>query len=84
MIVCEKRALCECIRDRCTRTGTGRVLEIAKQIEFSVDVLLSFRVAVLLLRALMHEFARVSQAIIHGAAQTKKTATSQIKLNFYE
>ena len=30
-------------------------------------------VAVLLLRALMHEFTRVSQAIIHAAAESKKT-----------
>jgi hypothetical protein len=31
---------------------------------------------VLLLRALMHEFARVSQAIIHGAVQSKKSDPS--------
>jgi hypothetical protein len=31
---------------------------------------------VLLLRALMHEFARVSQAIIHGAVQSKKSDSS--------
>ena len=29
--------------------------------------------AVLLLRALVHEFARVSQAIIHGAVKSKRT-----------
>jgi hypothetical protein len=31
MIVCENRALFECIRDRCKRTGTGTVVRIAKQ-----------------------------------------------------
>jgi hypothetical protein len=67
MIVCENRALSECIRDRCKRTGTGRMLRIAEQIEFTVNILLSYPFAVLLLRALRHEFARFSQAIIHGA-----------------
>ena len=33
---------------------------------------------VLLLRALMHEFARISQAIIHGAVQFRKLPTPQL------
>ena len=31
MIVCENRALSECIRDRCKRTATGWVLQTAKK-----------------------------------------------------
>jgi hypothetical protein len=40
MIVCENRALSECIRDRCKRTGIGRVVHIAEQIEFAANVFL--------------------------------------------
>ena len=69
MIVCENRALSECIRDRFKRTGIGQALRIAEQIEFAVNVILSYPFAVLLLRALRHEFARISQAIIHGAVK---------------
>jgi hypothetical protein len=45
------------------------MLRIAEQIEFTVDVLLSYPLAVFLLQALMHEFARISQAIIHEAVK---------------
>jgi hypothetical protein len=36
--------------------------------------------AVLLLRARVHEFARVSQAIIHGALESKKVPHSSLNL----
>ena len=49
MIVCENRALSECIRDGCKTTGTGRVLRIAAQIEFTFNVLFLYPFAVLLL-----------------------------------
>ena len=67
MIVRENLALFECIRDRCKRTGTIRVLPIAKQVKSSVNVLLSYSFTVFLLRAIIHEFARVSRAIIYRA-----------------
>ena len=38
----------ECIRDLCKRTGTGGVPWIADQIEFTVNVSLSYPFAVLL------------------------------------
>ena len=41
MIVCENRALFECIRDRCKRTGTGTVVRIAKQTRLLDNLLLS-------------------------------------------
>jgi hypothetical protein len=41
MIVCENRALFECIRDRCKRTGTDTVVRIAKQTPFLDNLLLS-------------------------------------------
>jgi hypothetical protein len=72
MIVCEDRALSECIRDCCKRTGIAPVMLIAGQIQFSDDVLLSYPLAVLLLLSLMHEFARAAQAIIHPALKSKK------------
>jgi hypothetical protein len=36
--------------------------------------------AVLLVRAFMHEFARISQAIIHAAARSGKLPDPSIKL----
>ena len=80
MIVCEDRALVEYIRDCCKRTGIVRVLRIAEKIQFSDNVLLSYPLAVLLLRAIMHEFARFSQAVIHGAVKSKKLSKSSISL----
>jgi hypothetical protein len=71
MIVCENRALFECIRDRCKRTGAGTVLCIVIQTRFS-DNLFFLSSTVLLLTALMHEFAWASQAIIHAAFKSKK------------
>jgi hypothetical protein len=56
------------------------MLRIAEKIQFSDNVLLSYPLAVLLLRALMHEFARVSQAVIHGAAKSKKLASPLMSL----
>jgi hypothetical protein len=41
MIVCENRALFECIRDRCKRTGTGTVVRIAKQTRLLDNLMLS-------------------------------------------
>jgi len=40
MIVRENCALSEWIRDRCERTGTGAVLQIAQQIKSTPNVLL--------------------------------------------
>ena len=40
MIVCESRALSECIRDRCKRTGIGAVLRITKQTQVVDNLLL--------------------------------------------
>jgi hypothetical protein len=71
MIVCENCALFECIRDRCKKTGIGKVFWIAQQTLFAANFfIISF--TVFLLGALMHEFAQVSQAIIHGAVQIGK------------
>jgi hypothetical protein len=42
MIVCENRALFECIRDRCKRTGTDTVVRIAKQTPLLDNLLLSY------------------------------------------
>jgi hypothetical protein len=47
-------------------------MKIAGQIQFSDIALFSYPLAVLLLRALMQEFARASQAIIHPALKSKK------------
>ena len=72
MIVCEDRALSECIRDCCKRTGIARVTQIAKGVEFSDGVLLKYPLAVLLI---VIPYARVwaaLQAIIHPALQSKK------------
>jgi len=80
MIVCEDRALSECIRDCCKRTGTDKVLQIAKQTQFPYSVLLLYPLAVLLLLSLRHEFARASQAIIHSALQSKKLPDPSDKL----
>ena len=44
----------------------------AEQIQFSDNVMLSYPFAVLLLPALMHEFARAWQAIIHPVLKSKK------------
>ena len=74
MIACENRALFECIRDRCKRTGTGRLLQMAKKNQFKDNVLL-YSFTVVLLRALMLEFARVSQAIIDPAFKRKNSPT---------
>jgi len=72
MIVCENRALSECIRDRCKRTVTGWVLQTDKKIQFQNNLLLSYCLPVLLLRTLVHEFARISQVIIHAVIKSKK------------
>ena len=72
MIVCENRALFESIWDRCKRTGTGTMVRIVKQTQFSDNLLFLYIFTVLLVRALMHEFARISQAIIHAAFKSKK------------
>jgi hypothetical protein len=81
MIVRENRALSERIRDRCKRTRVGTMLWISKQTH-SLDDVFTISAIVLLLLALMREFARVSRAIIHEAAESKKTPqllTIQIK-----
>jgi hypothetical protein len=78
MIVCEDRALFECIRDCFKRTGTAPLVQMARQTQFSDKVLLSYPLAVLLLQALMHEFARTSQAIIHPALKSKKLPVPSI------
>jgi hypothetical protein len=49
------------------------VLKIAEQSQFYDNLLLSYPLAVLLVRALMREFARASQAIIHPALKIEKT-----------
>jgi hypothetical protein len=72
MIACEDSALSECIRDCCKRTGISPVMQIAEQIQSLDNALLSYPLAVLLVRALMHEFARASQAIIHPALKSNK------------
>jgi hypothetical protein len=71
MIVRKIGALFECIRDRCKRTGTDTLQCMAKQPQFA-DRFFNISLTVLLLRALMREFARVLRAIIHGAVQLKK------------
>jgi len=78
MIVCENRALFECIRDRCKRTGSSRLLQMAKRSKFKDNVLLLYSFPVLLLRALMREFARVSQAIIDPALKRKNSPTPEL------
>ncbi len=77
MIVCKSRALSECIRDRCKRTGVGAMRYTAKQPQFP-DCFFNISFTVLLLRALMHEFARFLQAIIHGAVQLRKLSNPSI------
>jgi len=72
MVVRENRALPEWIRDRCKRTGIGWISQIANKFQFSVNVLVKYPFAVLLVRAPIHEFARVSRTIIHGAVKSKK------------
>ena len=67
MIGCENRALSEWIRDRCERTGIGGELCNVEQIKSAPNLLLRYPFTVLLVRALIHEFARVSRVIIHGA-----------------
>ncbi len=59
--------------DRCKRTGIGALRYTAKQPNFQI-AFFNISFAVLLLRALMHEFARVLRAIIHGAVQFRKLA----------
>ena len=81
MIVCENRALSEYIRDRYKRTETGWVQRIVKQTQCLANALGKYPLTVLLLRALMHEFARVSQAIIHGAVQFKKSPAPKLTIN---
>jgi hypothetical protein len=54
-------------------------MQIAGQTQFSNNVLLSYPLAVLLLLALMHEFARVSQAIIHSALKPKNSPSLHLK-----
>jgi hypothetical protein len=78
MIACENRALSECIRDRCKRTGGGKVLWISEKFKSSAN-LFSGALAVILLQALMHEFARISQVIIHGAIQSRKLSDPSSK-----
>jgi hypothetical protein len=72
MIVCEDRAMFECIRDCCKRTGIAPVMYIGGQTQFPNNVLLSYPLAVLLLLSLMHEFARALQAIIHPVLKSEK------------
>jgi hypothetical protein len=70
MIVCQNRALSESLRDRCQRTGIGTMLPVAKQIQH-LHHLFIIPFAVLLLRALRYEFARILQAIIHAVQKLK-------------
>jgi hypothetical protein len=72
MIVRENRALSEWIRDRCKRTGIDNRLPISWPIKFPPGLQLQQPLAVFLLRALIHEFARVLRAIIHGAVNSQK------------
>ena len=72
MIARENRALSEWVRDRLKRTGIGSRLPIPELFKLSYDVILH-PFTVLLLRALIHEFARVSRAIIHAAVKLEKT-----------
>ena len=60
----EYRTLFECIGDRCKRTGSSRLLPMAKHSKFKDNVFLLYSFTVLLDRALMREFVGVSQAII--------------------
>jgi hypothetical protein len=73
MIASDNRALSEWFRNRCKRTGIRMILPISKQIQFSAKALLCYPFAVLLLRALIHEFARVSRVIICEAIYKKNS-----------
>jgi hypothetical protein len=66
MIAREYRTLSECIRDRCKKTGIGRVLQIAVTPKFLSIFYYNAFLLFFLLRALRHEFVRISRVIIHG------------------
>jgi len=51
---------------------------MAKQSQFKANVLLLYFFAVLLLRALMREFVRVSQSIIDPALKRKNSPTPEL------
>ncbi len=81
MIACGirvRRGGSEWIRDRFERTGIGNRLLIAQQIRSETNQFLLQPFAVLLLRALIDEFARVLQAIIHAAVNLERSPTPQI------
>ncbi len=56
---------------RCKRTGADKTPGFASQVKSKASLLKKITFAVLLLGDLVHEFVRVSQAIIHFAAELK-------------
>ena len=72
------RAQSECIRTRCERTVMGLKAAFRHAAELSIIALLMISFAVLWLRGLMPEFARVSRAIIDGAGQSRNSLSPQL------
>ena len=55
------RALFECIRERYERTDTNLRVDFWTDVDFTYVLYIIYLISVLLLRPLMHEFARCSR-----------------------
>jgi hypothetical protein len=82
MISRQYRALSECIRDRCKRTGTGKVLRIAEKFNSIANLLLKIPLLFFCYEPLCIRLrrTRIWREIIHGAIKSKNPPTRQLFL----
>jgi hypothetical protein len=80
MIVCENRACLNGLGIVAKKTGIDNMFRITWLIKYLSNRMLFHPFTVFLLRAHIHEFDRISRAIIHGAVNSRKLPDPSISL----